>query len=736
MMTERFSNCLFHYADSVDKASLLLYNHFIECFICRSKSAERNVMKKRIFSALLCAIILASTVQSGFAADSPLEPTVDSSLVYDSSLGYVKGISPEDTVATLAPSFENALTVKNASGEDVGADAAVGSDYVLSAGGKEALALLYGDVNRDAKVNAKDISAMLKQSSGADISLCMAAFDVNLDNKTNSKDISYMLKYLSGSIPSVGYEGWSLNLDKVEVPCEDYTLNLFFTNSLTRDDPEAAEITEDYSVLLKLAKSEAESVNANLMSMLGHEGLNVTLSDFTDKFGNTLKTELYWEDYFYVEARGDTVPDRLPPVEKDFSLKENVNQALFIKATTTENSVAGLYRAVLDVKDVSGDVVKRAYVYADVWDFTVPEETHVKTAVGMNAFGILSGHNYKYDDANALYAEYYNYLLSNRINAWCIPYDPSDERADEYLNNPRVNSVLIAGGYSGDLYNNKNESDIAKIYDKFKDNEEWLDKALFYLVDEPLQAKAGIEGDIHDVLEADSMLKRVWNNARQIIPVPVIEEYDLGGEAGDTMTICANHSTVLCPCIRLWPGSSVSVIGVTNHYDSYFEEKYGMWEERVDAWLDEGKEVWWYSGNTPRSPMNNMDLENTGIEMRTLFWNTYHEDVDGWLYWSTVEWGGTTSPLGRKLVGSEGLLVYCGYRYGIDGPVGCLRAEIARDSIEDYEYLWLAEQLWGKEKAMEWAEKVVTNTYTFVRTYDELQAARVELGDALEEAMK
>ncbi len=67
--------------------------------------------------------------------------------------------------------------------------------------------------------------------------------------------------------------------------------------------------------------------------------------------------------------------------------------------------------------------------------------------------------------------------------------------------------------------------------------------------------------------------------------------------------------------------------------------------------------------------MNNLDLENTGMEMRVLFWQQYHENVDGFLYWATNDWGATTKISGSALEGSEGLLVYCGAPYKIAGPI-------------------------------------------------------------------
>lgn len=689
-----------------------------------------------ILAIAVTASVSASLATSGTASDSPLVPRDSSPLLWDASLGYVKGIAADTSVADLAAYFDGALTVTDPAGNTVPADGAVGTDFVLSTDAGSSPALVYGDVNRDAKVNAKDISSMMKSAVGSASDANMTAFDANLDGATNLKDVAQVMKSVAGWQIDLGYVGWTLDLSPVEAAVEDPTIELYFTDSTRRDAPDMPYVTEDRSYVMHLAKNEAEGVNVNLLPMMNIDGLNAKLTPFTDKYGNTIETELLWEDFFFVKASQETVPDRLPPIQSDFSLKEMTYQPLFIKVRTTAESKPGLYRARFSLYDATGTEIKAANVYAEVWDFAVPAETHAKTAFGMGAYTIATGHPKYEGSLNELYAAYYDYMADNRLNPWCIPYDPIEDGADKWLDDPRVNTVLIAGGYSGDMYNNTSSQKIAQIYEKFKDHPEWLEKAIFYMVDEPLTAKAGTEGDIHEVINKEAMLNTVWKNARQIVPVPVIEEYDLGTEKGDTMTIVANHTTVLCPCSRLWPDSSVRVDGVTNHYPETSEQRYGMWADRFAGWKAEGKEVWWYAGNTPRSPMNNFDLENTGMEMRTLFWNQYHEDVDGFLYWAANMWGSTTSPVVFRLEGDEGLLVYCGYRYGIDGPVACYRGEIARDSAEDYEYLWLWEQKFGRESAMEWAEKIITNTYTFERDFANLEAVRIELGNALEEAYK
>ena len=56
---------------------------------------------------------------------------------------------------------------------------------------------MYGDVNGDKKINAKDVLAIRKYIVKADPgTFILAAADVNDDNKVNAKDVLKIRKYI------------------------------------------------------------------------------------------------------------------------------------------------------------------------------------------------------------------------------------------------------------------------------------------------------------------------------------------------------------------------------------------------------------------------------------------------------------------------------------------------------------------------------------------------------------
>ena len=533
---------------------------------------------------------------------------------------------------------------------------------------------------------------------------------------------------------------------------EDSKLDLFFEDSLAKNSQTSTVRTDDRTFVMKLARNEKESCQAILLSESGHDGLNATLTPFTNCDGETLDGQLLFENYIKIvddkrNEVADPVPDCLPPMQSDFKINAGERQGLYIEVSADENSAAGLYRARLDITNAEGKVIKTAYVYADVWDFAIPVESSLKTAVGMNRFGIITRHGVTdSENADKLYTEYYEYMLDNRVNPWCLPYDPSDERADSWMDDPRVNTFLVAGGYNGDVYNNMeaidgengnviDETAVAAIYDKLKDDSTRMDKALFYCTDEP--GILSIFPDRDKFAEAFSQkeqLDRAFPGARIIIPASLNEWQDqLGDKFGwghvDAMELTARCSNVLCPKIDLYfPTLADGAV-----YGSENETVYGSFESRMEKWRDEGKELWWYTENAPWEPNVNISVRHTGMENRMTFWESYKYGIEGFLYWSTTDWG----PKRRNMIDRyAGVLVYPGDEYGVAGPVACQRTAIMRDGIEDMEYLYLAEELLGKEEAEGYLARLVTDSVTFETDSAALYAVRSELGDAIEAAAK
>lgn len=139
----------------------------------------------KILSALLSAAILFGAVLwvpvSG--ADKALTLKAESRLTLDREAGCIRGIYGEVTADDLAAEFDDGAVVAV---EDcvLGGSDLVPSGAVVRQGEDELRVIIYGDVNRDGKINVRDIILLLQKVAGWDVSVDVSAGDAEADGKS------------------------------------------------------------------------------------------------------------------------------------------------------------------------------------------------------------------------------------------------------------------------------------------------------------------------------------------------------------------------------------------------------------------------------------------------------------------------------------------------------------------------------------------------------------------------
>jgi hypothetical protein len=166
--------------------------------------------------------------------------------------------------------------------------------------------------------------------------------------------------------------------------------------------------------------------------------------------------------------------------------------------------------------------------------------------------------------------------------------------------------------------------------------------------------------------------------------------------------------------------------------------------------------MWAYVCNDPNEPYAQMFINTEGVNQRLMFWQVYQRDIEGFLYWSVNFYGykggnafredatqqdpwdtvntNVTDGEGRTIYGC-GFLFYPGYKVRAGLAVPSIRAKIVRDGVDDIEMFYLAEKYLDKEWLM---AKTVEGTpsLTEYSTNDKFASLRIEIGNALEEALK
>lgn len=559
---------------------------------------------------------------------------------------------------------------------------------------------------------------------------------------------------------------------------EDATLSLWFDNLYNRT-PQATNTSngkDSYQILM--AKNEIEGCQILLGAQNDVQGLKVYVTDFTNEAGNTLTTQLYWGYYFNVE--GERVIDPIPPVSYEpnealvnwanggnaaganipvlqkyngFDIKAGENQAFILNAISLPDSVPGEYTATLRVVDKDGNEVKKATVFAYVWNFELPEATSCKTLMSLSGFDVyVSYYDYagalKNDQGKHLPQIYYDYLLSNRVCAYDLPFGNEDgsfsaEGIVEYLDNPRVVAFQPLG-FSKEL----TAENTARAYEFLSQKQEWLDKAYFYPVDEPLNV-----GRLDDVNNYGKLLSENFPGYKLIVPMHI--NYTVGG--GDYFSYVSDYVNVWCPktffynTFAEWYNDRELTYGCS----IMTEQKLGSFRDRMWAEQAGGDEAWWYVTRRPCDPEITLVINTEAVNLRTLFWQQKLYGVDGFLYYLVNDWtNGTTKwyvPSADEFyfgmdamheieesqginVYGNGILIYSGAYFAQTDPVGSLRLECVRDGIEDYEYLTILEEKYGKDVVNAIINEWTTGVGEYSTDEEQFRELRTKLGILAEAA--
>jgi len=172
---------------------------------------------KRFLSIILSAVLIFSVFSVYSSGATAIILKKGSTLTVDTDSGYDRGIWGTVTAGKLASEFEgNAKIISEET--TLAENAIVSSDDTLSIGDSTISVLIYGDANRDGKINLTDVSAMLKHIAKWGVGLCVPAADVSANDKVNLADVSSLLKWIAG---------WDITLGDAVFPKTDIKLSGF-----------------------------------------------------------------------------------------------------------------------------------------------------------------------------------------------------------------------------------------------------------------------------------------------------------------------------------------------------------------------------------------------------------------------------------------------------------------------------------------------------------------------------
>ena len=473
-------------------------------------------------------------------------------------------------------------------------------------------------------------------------------------------------------------------------------------------------------IKLCMAKNEAESAVISLLS-----DKEIKNAYFEIVKGNDGFTVEFEKEYF-VSCNGVMWPDAIAPV-KSFDIESGVLTNVLVRFTNTVNTEAGKYSFVLALKDGEGNVIFEYTVRIKVWNFALPETYSINTAMSIIPEFINEKHGVTDEAAQKeLYVKYYEFLLKYRVSAYDLPYNPLDERADKYMSDPRVTSFVLNSW--------ADDETLKKYQEKMSSNPEWLKKATFYPVDEPLNME-----HLGRLASRCYHLEQLCPDIRRTSPFFV--DYRVNSTT-DQLDVLIDVCDVLCPKLTCFD-DDFFYNGPGYHNPELLTEK-GSFLSRMDKAREGGKQVWQYVCWEPGKPYVNLYVNESGLDHRVLFWQQHLMGATGFLYWSTTWWKYVADPwtdmatvqgwLTDKVHG-DGSLLYPGNKVGIDGPCASIRLETVRDGIEDCEMFLLADKALGRDWVLSKIKAVTMDVKNYTESSEFFTAVRNEIGNELEKAL-
>lgn len=494
------------------------------------------------------------------------------------------------------------------------------------------------------------------------------------------------------------------------------------------------------SLSLNAIKGEQEAIQLMVTPDSAVASYSFSMGNLSDGAGHSIAASsvaIYAERYLYVDssASNETTsasgyyPDALVPLTSLISAGENSiaagkNQGLYFVITLASSLTAGTYagQGVLTLDETTFVVPFQI----KVMDLSMPSAVHAKSSFLLWYDQIA---NYYGTASTELRKSYYDFMIAHRAMPDGLPEIYEGDAANGYTGfadnfatliapNDAINSYRLT--FSKDSNGNLNSTDVSNELQALITKNIALaqsgsslnlfSKCYFYFDDEPAASSYAT------VASNNQALVTVKNNlASQLNSYPTLKASFLAIPNIVTAAYPAIDSTSSSDIkkrVNLGVSTASSLLG--QYYNESARYNYG-----INTWCPtynnfdtaahrsvystrqaNGEHVWWYGCINPIQPYPTYHLNAPLLPSRML---SYMEDdygIEGNLYWCANYFGyynGSTSTT-RDVWSNgntwencygDGMLVYPGNKYSIDGPISTLRLESIREANEDYEYLQL-----------------------------------------------
>lgn len=379
------------------------------------------------------------------------------------------------------------------------------------------------------------------------------------------------------------------------------------------------------------------------------------------------------------------------------------DQATFwITIDVPREAISGVYHGEVELR--AGGELEKVPIELRVWSLTLPQRPSIPAIFGVvdrmfeDRYGLTLGD----ERTTAKMMQWYELLVSHRISpffcrwietgehlCYTSPWPIDDPRSDVVLGDERLAAFLLPLATLTPPQTLLDDHVLSRHVERLLENG-WFGRAFVYPFDEPV------------TMAAYERQRELAARLRAIHPgLRVLSTFFSGPRDGPSKD--DKKDLFLVPQIA---GPDVRILAMSSWTAGLPSTDFeGNVRQMREAMLP-GQEWWSYVCMGPGAPQPNLQFANSPIQQRAVMWRVWKEQGTGFLYWAVNydarQAGEPDAPV-RFVDGlppGDGVLVYPGEPWGVDGPLASIRLERWRDGMEDYEYLRAYEQRFGRTEAV------------------------------------
>ena len=425
---------------------------------------------------------------------------------------------------------------------------------------------------------------------------------------------------------------------------------------------------------------------------------------------------------------GANVPDALVPIANiqaygEDTIEKGKNQGYYIEVETTKDTPAGTYTGEVTL-EFNGAAASMP-IQVTVWDIKIPENSSLK-----NYWNIANRTEQMmpvgYNSSEEMQVTYFEKMLEYRISSE-LPFTGIGgtqkyvELLRKYYDYEGFSAYRFYYEYKNCVYDNQEcyfDYQVMKEYLKevakasVEDKKNYLDKAFMYFLSIDGMDEPSTEAQFERMQNVSNLFGQIVAETAEELKSDLIDSENYG-----YYRHVVYNTLKAMPCLVTLHEDRQDLIPSWNdEYVTYCVQAQHLDTANNRAFYANTNDTYWtYTCNTPVNPYISTHIDNYSATTRLIGWMQKDYGIDGYLNWAVsmhpvTEGEAYNTPQINEYANGDGFILYPGSDYGVEGPVGSLRAVAFRDGMEDAELLELFKEKYGDTELQKYYDMLYSGT--------------------------